>query len=94
MATYEEIAPMISTAGITLTQIDNYIANIEEPTQPPEPTPPTAQQCKNVADAYFGRIDKFGGIRNVAWGNSLTIEQVKTIIAEIKAVVAWRAENP
>ena len=95
MATYEEIAPIISGAGISRSSVENYFESLPEATSPPEPPEITTNKIVAVADAYLETgIEASGGLLKIATQAKLTVSQVKSIIREIdKLKSIWEADQ-
>lgn len=88
MSTFAELAPIISGAGITKTQADNYFANIpEKPAPQPDPTI-TKAKIVTIANALYkgGGIEGAGGIKKLASDAELNVSQVKQIIKELEVL--------
>jgi len=94
MATYEDMAPIISGAGIAQNAVVTYFENIPEA---PAPTPDpeiTSQKIVALANIRFeaAGIEKRNGLVNVAREVGLTVAQCKSIPAEIDTLFgAWSA---
>lgn len=88
MATYQELAPIISGTGITRAAVETYFENLP---QPPEPTPDpviTAPKIQALANIYFTPhgIENANGLAKVARTVGLTEAQCKAIIKEIETL--------
>lgn len=96
MATYEELAPIISGTGITRNQVETYFENLPEPPSPPSPPEITSAKIVAMANIYFEPvgIEKRNGLLKVAQEVGLWPSQCKSIIAEIEALFGvWSAEE-
>lgn len=93
----QELAPTIASVGITQTQVNTYFDNLPDPK--PDPVPPeiTKEKVVALADLVFdGRngVEKHGGYGNLAVEVGLTKSQVKTLVAEMNALLAdYRQEG-
>lgn len=100
MATYAELAPIISGTGITRNQVETYFENLPDPPDPPTPPTITSSKVVDLANIYFeaSGVEKRGGLRQVAIEVGLWVSQCKAIIDEIKVLkVVWdqmQLENP
>lgn len=96
MSTFQEIAPIVSGAGITQEGVENYFANIPvKPELQPEPEI-TKAKITAVADKYFSgkKLSEFGGIIQVASDAGLSPSQVKNIIQEFnKLYTVWENKD-
>lgn len=96
MATYEEMAPIISGAGIAQNAVVTYFENIPAA---PEPTPDpaiTSQKIVALANIRFepAGIERRNGLAKVAQEIGLTVAQCKSILAEIDVLFgAWSASQ-
>jgi len=91
--TYAEMAPVISSTGITKKAIENYFAALPEPT-PATPDPEiTKAKVQALADKVYDGLDgiaKHGGIIQIASDCDLTPGQVKSLINEMNVLkAAW-----
>jgi hypothetical protein len=95
MATYEELAPIISGTGITRAQVETYFEGLPEPPVPPTPPEITSAKIVALANIYFEPrgIEKRNGLLKVAKEVGLWPSQCRTIIAEIQTLFGvWSAE--
>jgi hypothetical protein len=92
----EDIAPTLFSLGFTQNQADNFFENKLQPPAPPAIPEITTQQAIAIGQAlYVTGMAEAGGIAKLAHTVGLRIEQVKMIIAELKALEAewWAAQN-
>jgi len=94
--TFAEKAPVISKAGITKTQAENYFSNLPEKPEPqPEPKI-TKTKIVELADMYYDgkTLSQHGGVSQVTSDVGLTVNQVKTLVKEFDALYAdWQASQ-
>jgi len=95
MATYPEIAPIISSTGTTKTSINDYFSNLPGLPEPPEPPVITKAKIVIIADAYLiDGIEKSNGTQGIATKAGLLAWQVKAVIREIEALKSlWIEAN-
>jgi len=82
--TYEELAPVVSSTGITKSAVETYFENVEEPQAPAELPEVTKPKIVAIADALFSGEDF--ALVQLASDVQLTVGQVKTIIKEINGL--------
>lgn len=93
---YSDLAPIISGAGISQNQVENYFNNL--PTQPePQPEPIiTVQKIQALANIYYNGDDlaNHGGLKQVASDVGLSTDQAKLLIQEFdKLFAAWQSQQ-
>lgn len=97
MATYAEIAPLISGTGITKTAVETYFSNLPEPMQAPEPPAITKAKVQALANKVYDGLDgiaKHGGMVTIAREIGLSPSQVKQLINEMNMLkAAWDLKN-
>jgi len=93
----KDLAPTVDSVGITQNQINTYFENLPDPK--PAPVQPEITKAKVVALANLvfdgsNGVEKHGGFGNMAVEVGLTKAQVKTLVAEMNALLAdYRQEG-
>ena len=91
--TLSDIAPTISSLGITQTQVNTYFENKIQPPAQPEAPVITKEKVISVANAlYVDGIETHNGLLGLAQEVGLKVSQVKLLVKEIKALEAeWNS---
>ena len=87
MATYTEMAPIISGVGIGSSAVINYFENLPVPPAPPEDPEITVAKIVILADLYFA--EESTGLTALARAASLNKSQVKAIINELQVLYGF-----
>ena len=90
MATYPEIAPILSGLGITKTLVNTALDSVPVPGDPAPLPNVTKSKATAVMNAYLG-TNTPKSFRNISREVGLKLSQVKEIVKEIEAVKSDRA---
>lgn len=92
---FEDTAPILSSLGVTQTQVHTFFDNqIEPPSAPVEPEYTRAKAVAIGQAVYIEGIENSGGLKGIARAVRLTPWQVKAVIKELRAEQAvWAAEQ-
>lgn len=87
--TYEELAPTVSSLGITELQVETYLAKQVVVNKEPEPTV-TKTQVIALANIFFPNMNwaESNGINGAAGQTKLSVNQVKMLEGEFRALKA------